>query len=260
MKRLLAFAAVAIPLLATMPAPPAGAQVSRTLQFYNRCSAPVRYFIYHQHGDGSWQTHGWYNAAAGQPLLDVLNANRQPEQHIEGQPLYVYAESTSGQTRTWVGPQRVPFNGATYPMRAFSLTVGSAKFQFGVNCNASAAAPSTGMVPSSAPGRAPAAPAARRAGGALAAACPRNARTIRGSVTCGCTAQTVADGAIWGSGPYTADSRICRAALHAGVVGTNGGNVRVRIVPGLASYPPSVRNGVSAYSWGSFGTAYVFDR
>lgn len=260
MKMFVALIAVAIPVFAAMPVAPAAAQVSRTLQFYNRCSAPVRYFIYHQHRDGSWQSHGWYQAAGRQPLLDVLNASRQPEQHSEGQPLYVYAETTSGPTRTWVGRQRVPFNGATYPMRAFALTVGAAKFQFGVNCNTPAPAPSAGMVPSSAPGRTPAPPAARRPTGALAAACPRNARGLTGAVTCGCTAQTVADGGVWGSGPYTADSRICRAALHAGVVGTNGGNVRVRIVPGRTSYSASIRNGVSAYGWGSFGTAYVFDR
>ncbi|MGA9422468.1 MAG: LCCL domain-containing protein [Rhodanobacteraceae bacterium] len=46
-----------------------------------------------------------------------------------------------------------------------------------------------------------------------------------------------------GSGPYTDDSSICTAAVHAGALhAKNGGTVTIEIRPGQARYPGSEHN------------------
>ncbi|MGQ9910535.1 MAG: LCCL domain-containing protein, partial [Candidatus Flexifilum sp.] len=75
-------------------------------------------------------------------------------------------------------------------------------------------------------------------------------------VTCpaGCAAAT---GAVWGSGPYTDDSAICRAAIHAGVLTDQGGPVQVTIAPGQQSYTGSARNGVTTSNWGQWNRSFT---
>jgi hypothetical protein len=65
-------------------------------------------------------------------------------------------------------------------------------------------------------------------------------------------------GAVWGSGPYTADSDLCSAARHAGVIGDQGGPVTANSVAPPASYAGTVSNGVTSQDWGSYDAAYVF--
>ncbi len=48
---------------------------------------------------------------------------------------------------------------------------------------------------------------------------------------CNCAAGLTLS-SVWGSGPYTADSNICTAAVHSGVVSKNGGAVFVTARPG----------------------------
>jgi hypothetical protein len=93
------------------------------------------------------------------------------------------------------------------------------------------------------------------------AACPANAvgLAIGARLHCGCSIEAMADGGIWGSGPYTADSNICRAARHAGAIGPSGGEVSLRIVGGGRSFPPSSRNGVASSRWGAYPRGYAFD-
>ena len=61
-----------------------------------------------------------------------------------------------------------------------------------------------------------------------------------------------------GSGPYTDDSSICSAAVHAGAIGAkDGGDVTIEIRPGEAQYVASDRNYIRssayAHAWsGSF--------
>ncbi|MEJ6398842.1 LCCL domain-containing protein [Yoonia sp. 208BN28-4] len=76
---------------------------------------------------------------------------------------------------------------------------------------------------------------------------PDDARSLR----CTCPAG-VASGSVWGSGPYTADSAICAAGVHAGVIGTAGGPVIVIRRPGQDSYQGSEANGVTTSNWGSY--------
>jgi hypothetical protein len=96
----------------------------------------------------------------------------------------------------------------------------------------------------------------------IAQACPANAGgfDVGARVQCGCSAEAAASGSVWGSGPYTGDSAICRAAVHAGAIRGEGGMVRVRVTAGRNGYPASARNGVGANSWGSYAKSFEFDR
>ena len=94
--------------------------------------------------------------------------------------------------------------------------------------------------------------------------CPRTGTGLarNSSLTCQCAAgaDAVQFGNVWGSGPYTADSALCRAARHAGAIGPQGGIVTIRSVAGRGNYQPSQANGVSSNPWGSFANAYIFER
>lgn len=55
-----------------------------------------------------------------------------------------------------------------------------------------------------------------------------------------------------GSGPYTDDSSICTAAVHAGVLHAgSGGEVQIEIRPGLPAYAGSERNYIRSGNYGS---------
>jgi len=66
-------------------------------------------------------------------------------------------------------------------------------------------------------------------------------------------------GSIWGSNPYTSDSDLCTAAVHAGALGLDGGLIRVVPTDGQDSYPASLANGVQSREWGSYGTSILFE-
>lgn len=59
--------------------------------------------------------------------------------------------------------------------------------------------------------------------------------------------------AIYGSGPYTIDSSVCKAGVHAGVITfARGGRVLIAVRPGQNRYPASERNGVSTFEYGEY--------
>jgi hypothetical protein len=113
-----------------------------------------------------------------------------------------------------------------------------------------------GQAPAAAPGKGAEAAAPQ----AAPAACPGSmvGRPGNAALTCACPAGSGA-GTVWGSGPYTADSTICAAALHAGAIPAAGGTVTVRPMPGRPSYAASSRNGVTTMSYGSYGASFHFD-
>ena len=66
-------------------------------------------------------------------------------------------------------------------------------------------------------------------------------------------------GRIWGGAEniYTDDSDIATAAVHAGVLNDGQtGNVMVKFIGGMNSYPAITRNGVSSISYGSYQGSY----
>jgi len=81
-----------------------------------------------------------------------------------------------------------------------------------------------------------------------------------GPVACGCEAGATQDGTIWGTDIYTADSSTCRAALHAGAVTQQGGQVTVIPAPGRSSYEGSARNGVDSSEYGPYERSFRFAR
>ena len=65
-------------------------------------------------------------------------------------------------------------------------------------------------------------------------------------------------GAVYGTDIYTADSNLCRAAVHAGAIGNGGGTVTVRSAPGCPAYVTTTQNGVTSNVWGAYDASYYF--
>ncbi|XP_068098659.1 cysteine-rich secretory protein LCCL domain-containing 2-like [Hyperolius riggenbachi] len=65
---------------------------------------------------------------------------------------------------------------------------------------------------------------------------------------------------VWGTGVYTDDSSVCKAAIHAGVLDNKGGLAMVEITPGQASYNGSTRNEVTTSSYGPWSGSFVLHR
>jgi hypothetical protein len=76
--------------------------------------------------------------------------------------------------------------------------------------------------------------------------------------TCRCDARPRQGMAVWGTDVYTADSDLCRAARHAGVVAADGGEVTVEVIAGRDLYPGTVRNGVRSNDYGRYDLAIHF--
>jgi len=70
---------------------------------------------------------------------------------------------------------------------------------------------------------------------------------------------TGAEHSVWGSDIYTADSSICTAAVHSGLITfQQGGNVTIELRPGRNVYGCSERNGVTTSPFGSYQHSFVF--
>jgi len=98
-------------------------------------------------------------------------------------------------------------------------------------------------------------------GGSIEAGCSFTGQQLRGepgaifSVSCPSNCSEV--GGLWGSDTYTADTAICRAAIHAGAIPGAGGVVMVRVDPGRPAYRGSVHYGVRSSDYGSYGKSFT---
>ena len=101
----------------------------------------------------------------------------------------------------------------------------------------------------------PGMPLAQTAGGSLIP-CPETAGGFEGA--CACWAPRAAP--VWGTDLYTTDSAVCAAALHAGVIGTAGGTVRVIPAPGQPRYVGSTRNGIASADHGAAARSIRLER
>jgi len=64
---------------------------------------------------------------------------------------------------------------------------------------------------------------------------------------------------VWGSDIYTADSSVCTAAVHSGLITLQqGGTVTIELRPGRSIYGASERNGVTSQTYGSWPHSFVF--
>jgi hypothetical protein len=64
---------------------------------------------------------------------------------------------------------------------------------------------------------------------------------------------------VWGSDIYTADSSICTAGVHSGLITyQQGGTVTIELRPGRPIYGCSERNGVTTSPYGAYQHSFVF--
>ncbi|MBX6376076.1 MAG: hypothetical protein IRZ13_17845 [Acetobacteraceae bacterium] len=91
-------------------------------------------------------------------------------------------------------------------------------------------------------------------------ACPASFEQQSAPLACSCSAQATGIGEVWGTGAYSSDSSICRAARHAGIIPAEGGTVQVIPAPGMPSYAGTTANGVTSLSYGAWGASFTFRR
>lgn len=76
---------------------------------------------------------------------------------------------------------------------------------------------------------------------------------IGDSFTCWCSPAQARDntqwGRIWGTDIYEAGSQMCRAGVHAGAIGLDGGLVTATITAGQEHYSGTLRNTVHSLDW-----------
>jgi hypothetical protein len=66
-------------------------------------------------------------------------------------------------------------------------------------------------------------------------------------------------GVVWGTDTYTADSSVCTAAVHAGLISlASGGDVTIEVRAGQDAYTGSQRNGISTSSYPGYDSSFVF--
>lgn len=65
-----------------------------------------------------------------------------------------------------------------------------------------------------------------------------------------------APGSVYGSDPYTDDSSVCTAGMHAGRIGIEGGVVVIEVRAGAASYAASTRYGVSTNAYTAYDGSF----
>jgi|GEM_PF-1037714 len=99
---------------------------------------------------------------------------------------------------------------------------------------------------------APAAPVA------AAAKCPSNFKAAgKDEITCSCE-PAAATGSLYGAGPYTTDSSICKAAKHAGILKDAAVTVTAKKAPGCPKYLSTEANGIKSSGWSSYPASFVF--
>jgi hypothetical protein len=120
----------------------------------------------------------------------------------------------------------------------------------------------TGTVTGAPPGPPPGAVPGQQQ--AIEAGCSFNATQIQDGpgaarlIACppGCAQQS----GLWGTDVYTADSGICRAAIHAGMITDGGGMVVVVLDAGRPAYRGSVRYGITSSDYGSYEKSFHLQR
>jgi hypothetical protein len=76
---------------------------------------------------------------------------------------------------------------------------------------------------------------------------------------CRCPASRMrSGGAVYGDGRYTTDSNTCLAALHAGALPPEGGDVTVYTGTGCKRFAAARRNGVASRGWNDVPISYGF--
>lgn len=89
-------------------------------------------------------------------------------------------------------------------------------------------------------------------GGIAMEICPNNYGSIpmdTPPITCGCSPEAAKrNDTVWGGNPYYRASSLCRAAVHAGAIGLQGGDITVSPAPKIPFFPSVTKNGVQTAS------------
>ncbi len=62
---------------------------------------------------------------------------------------------------------------------------------------------------------------------------------------------------LWGTGVYTDDSSVCSAAIHNGIVTSEGGVFSLVVLPGRDSYQATQRHGITSSTWARWGRSFA---
>jgi hypothetical protein len=98
------------------------------------------------------------------------------------------------------------------------------------------------------------------------AGCTLEANDIRGEpgslhrVSCPAGCNTEAPAAVWGSNPYSGHSRICVAAIHAGLSTNRGGEFTLILEDAKPAFRGSKSNGVESRDWGAYRASFRLRR
>jgi hypothetical protein len=86
-----------------------------------------------------------------------------------------------------------------------------------------------------------------------------NAVALEKGQSLDCTCSEILTGvSIYGTDVYTADSYTCLAAMHAGVIGEEGGPVTIHVGGGCKLFTGSERNGVTSRDYGKYPQTIAF--
>jgi hypothetical protein len=142
----------ALAFLVAVGAPePVSAQTPRPIFFDSHCPAPVRVLLSGTRSNGETYVQGWYAIPAGDLQRgSSIALKRTPAEaqfeHDPAQPLYVYAETTSGTPRVLSGDTIRAYGGRQYGFaRATVAPVASTgRFEIHTECRSTADAPAAG--------------------------------------------------------------------------------------------------------------------
>jgi hypothetical protein len=116
--------------------------------------------------------------------------------------------------------------------------------------SAAAAVPAAGTTAASAGG-----------GDVIEAGCSYDARQLTGndgtSFRVACPAGCDGKGTTYGTGVYTADSPICKSAMHAGAIPTSGGVASIKLEAGRLAYRGSEQNGIESRDYGKYSRSFA---
>jgi hypothetical protein len=124
-----------------------------------------------------------------------------------------------------------------------------------------------GSAPGGSAGAVAAVPAATTAAqaaagsGVIEAGCTYDAQQLVGNegtaFRVACPAGCDTPGSTYGTGVYTADSPICKSAIHSGAIPASGGVATIKLEAGRPAYRGSEQNGIKSRDYGKYSRSYA---
>jgi hypothetical protein len=112
-----------------------------------------------------------------------------------------------------------------------------------------------------APAAAAAAAPAAAGSGVIEAGCSYDARQLDGkdgtTFRVSCPAGCDIPSSTYGTGVYTADSPICKSAIHSGAIPASGGVATIQLEAGRPAYRGSEQNGIKSGDYGKYSRSYA---